>query len=184
MFGLIILPLIGLWFLFAIWAAGKINQYFWRDKEVTGVAELGQLLSLLLLTAFVFLLPLMDQIIAYPKWQQMCATTGDFEWGPGMDEEKAYGRELIVYGSMHETTIFPNIHVTYFSRQFKDVKTEELVLNMPHASYYKAKGMFHFPTASGNNQAILLHGCTNKIKSQKVINYLNQFNLKVIDDKS
>jgi hypothetical protein len=68
---------------------------------VTGVAELGQLLSLLLLTAFVFLLPLMDQIIAYPKWQQMCATTGDFEWGTGIDEEKAFGRELIVFGSIH-----------------------------------------------------------------------------------
>ncbi len=183
MFGLIILPLIGLWFWFAIWVAGKINQYFWRDKEVTGVAELGQLLSLLLLTAFVFLLPLMDQIIAYPKWQQMCATTGDFEWGTGIDEEKAFGRELIVFGSIHYTTIFPNIKVTYFSNEFKDAQTGELILSMPHA-VYSAEGMLYIPSSSGDRSAIFLPKCRTKDKDQKIIDYLNQFNLKVIEYKN
>ncbi len=137
-----------------------------------------------LMIAFLFLLPVMDQLIAYPKWQQLCATTGDFEWGPEMDEKKAFGRELIVFGNSHETTIFPNIHVTYFSRQFKDAQTGELILNMPHASYYKARGIFYLPSGSGDNRAIFLSECTTNDKDQKVINYLSQFNLKVIEYKN
>lgn len=185
MMGLFILGLLGLWLLFAIWLANKLTNYLWRNnRSQTTVITLARNLTKIVLVPLFILMPFWDQLIAYPKWQQLCSTTADFEWGPGMDEKKAFGRELIVYSEGHETTIFPNIHVTYFSNQFKDAKTGELVLNMPHADYYKAKGIFYLPSSSGDNRAIFLSTCYTSYKSQKINNYLNQFNLKVVEDKS
>lgn len=184
MIGLFVLGILGLWLWFAIWLAKKLNNYLWRKVDARTAGVLAPKITAALLTILVILLPFIDQIIAYPKWQQLCSTTGDFEWGPGMDEKKAFGRELIVFSTTHETTIFPNIHVTYFSNQFKDAKTGELVLNMPHADYYKAKGLFYLPSSSGDNRAIFLSTCYTSYKSQKISNYLNQFNLKVVEDKS
>ena len=184
MIGLFVLGMLGLWAWFAIWAAGKLSKYFWRNANTQSIATVGRRLTTLILTVLVILLPFWDQLIAYPKWQQLCATTGDFEWGQGMDEKKAFGRELVVYSTTHETTISPNIHVTYFSNQFKDAKTGELVLNMPHADYYKANGLFYLPSSSGDNRAIFLSTCYTSYKSKKISNYLNQFNLKVVEDKS
>lgn len=190
--GIFVLGILGLWVWFAIWLSGVIAKRIFTKKLAsnenvsnspashTAVRSMVRLILALLL----IILPFIDQLIAYPKWQQLCSTTGDFEWGPGMDEKKAFGRELVVYGTTHETTIFPNIHVTYFSRQFKDAQTGELVLNMPHASYYKARGVFYIPSDSGDNRAIFLSECTTKDKSQKVINYLSQFNLKVVEYKN
>lgn len=181
MIGLFVLGMLGLWVWFAIWAARKLSNYFWHKAGSPPSATVGRWFTTVALTAFIVLLPFLDQLIAYPKWQQLCATTGDFEWGPGMDEKKAFGRELIVSSNTHETTIFPNIEVTYFSRQFEDAQTGELILSMPHSSYYKAKGMFYFPSGSGDNRAVFLNQCTTRDKSQKVIDHLNQFNLKVVE---
>ncbi len=176
--GLFVLVVIGIWFVLAFKFSGWISNKYFKQGTTS------RMTIRVLLTCFLIILPFMDQLIAYPKWQQMCKTTGDFEWGPNMNEKTALGRELIVFSSIHETTTFPNIHVTYFSRQFKDAQTGELVLNMPHASYYKAKGMFYLPSDSGDNQAIFLSECTTKDKDQKIINYLNQFNLKVVEYKN
>lgn len=184
MIGIFVLGLLVLWLWFAIWASKKLNNHLWRKADAQPTKGLARMITAVLLTMLVILLPFIDQLIAYPKWQQLCSTTGDFEWGPGMDEKKAFGRELIVFSDTHETTIFPNIHVTYFSRQFKDAQTGELILNMPHASYYKAKGIFYLPSGSGDDRAIFLTRCTTKDKDQKVINYLSQFNLKVIEYKN
>jgi hypothetical protein len=186
MLGIFVIILMFLWAWLSVGVGSLLSKFFKRftTNAQTGAPNGWHTPVKLLCIAFAFLLPFMDQLIAYPKWQKMCATTGDFEWGPGMDEKKAFGRELIVFGTTHETTIFPNIHVTYFSNQFKDAKTGELVLNMPHADYYKAKGLFYLPSSSGNNGAVFLSTCYTSYKSQKISNYLNQFNLKVVEDKS
>lgn len=188
MMGLFVLGLLIFWTSLAFWLGSIISKKFFPLKEgsenngFSGIARYR--LIRVFITVFLFFLPVLDQIIAYPKWQQLCATTGDFEWGPGMNEEKAFGRDLIVYGSIHRMTIFPNIHVTYFSRQLKDSQTGELILNMPHASYYKAEGMFYIPSGSGDKDAILLSGCTTMDKGEEVTSYLNKFNLKVIEYKN
>jgi hypothetical protein len=53
---------------------------------------------ILVLSVLVFFAPILDQLIAYPKWQQLCKTTGDFEWGPGMDEKKAlFSQKFITF---------------------------------------------------------------------------------------
>lgn len=140
-----------------------------------------QTLVKFLMIAFLFLLPVMDQLIAYPKWQQLCATTGDFDWGPNMDEKKAFGRELIASNSTHETTIFPNIHVTYFSTEFNDAKTGQLIISMPHSEYYKARAMFYIPSGSGDNKAIFLSTCSTGSNTKPVVRFLNRFKLKIVD---
>lgn len=189
MIGLFVIGLFILWCWFALWLGRILANYLISLFTLQKLASSPFLqssvgwLGRVLLTFFVFSLPFIDQLIAYPKWQQLCSTTGDFEWGPGMDEKKALGRELILFATTHETTIFPNIHVTYLSKQFKDAQTGELILNMPHAAY-SASGMFYLPSSSGSRSAIFLNKCRTKYKSQKVMDYLNQFNLKVVEDRS
>jgi hypothetical protein len=186
--GLFVLGILGLWVWLAVWLSKKITTVIFTKMvyvgEDAGNASAShtaiRVATRLILALLLITLPFIDQLIAYPKWQQLCKTTGYFEWGPGMDEKKAFGRELLESNTTHETTIFPNIHVTYFSKQFKDAETGELVLNMPHSAYYKAIGMFYLPSDSGDNQAIFLPECRIYSDDKKVIDYLNQFNLKVV----
>jgi hypothetical protein len=184
MIGLFVIGILGLWVWFAIWLAKKLSSYLWRNSNTQRLTTtFARWITVAMLSLLFILLPFIDQLIAYPKWQQMCATTGDFEWGPNMDEKKAFGRELIVTSTTHETSIFPNIHITYFSTQFKDVKTGELVLNMPHSEYYKAKGMFYLPSSSGDSRAIFLSTCSTSSNSKAVIDYVSQYKLTIIGYK-
>lgn len=93
--GLIIFILI--WGSIAIWLGRLLSRTVFArftTNVTTGKPTAKGGLIKFLLIALVFLLPILDQLIAYPKWQQLCATTGDFEWGPGMDEKTAVGREV------------------------------------------------------------------------------------------
>jgi hypothetical protein len=137
---------------------------------------------ILVLSVLVFFAPILDQLIAYPKWQQLCKTTGDFEWGPGMDEKKAFGRGVIASTTTHEGTIFPKIHYLYFRQDFRDAETDELVLFMPHYEFTSANGIFQLPTAAGPSGAIFLNECSYFSESI-VTNYLNQFNSKIVGYK-
>jgi hypothetical protein len=187
--GLFILGMLGLWAWFALWLSGVIAKFVFAKRLSTASENAGGLslpltamrvavrfiLALLLIT-----LPFIDQLVAYPKWQQLCKTTGDFKWGPGMDERKAFGRELVSFMSIHDITIFPNIYATYYSRQYKDSTTGELILVTPHFSYNSATGMFYLPSDSGNRNAIFLTSCAPYSDDK---NILNRFNLKVIEYK-
>jgi hypothetical protein len=181
MLGLMILGLLGLWLWFAIWLANKLSSYVWRRSTTQStVIALARNVTTIALLLLLFLLPFIDQIIAYPKWQQLCNTTADFEWGPGMDEKKAFGRELVSYMSTHEITIFPNIKATYYSREYKDKESGELIIKLPHFSYNHAKGMFYLPSSSGNKNAIFLPSCAPYSGDDGI---LEQFNLKVVEYK-
>jgi hypothetical protein len=161
--GLLVLIAIALWGWFSLWLGKLISRWFARftfNKE-TGKTNLWHAPVKVLCIAFVFLLPFMDQLIAWPKWQQMCATTGDFEWGPGMDEKKAFGRDVVVVNErVTTTTIFPNIKIDYLGQYIYDAKTQELIFKKPHYSY-EAKGMFYIPSDSGDKAALFLQSCEN-----------------------
>jgi len=162
MMGVFILGLLGLWLWFAIWLANKLSSYLWRHNTTQStVIALARNVTTIVLLLLLFLLPFIDQIIAYPKWQQLCSTTADFEWGPGMDEKKAFGRDVVVVNErVTTTTIFPNIKVDYRGQYVYDAKTQELILRKPHYSY-KANGMFYLPSSSGNKAALFLPSCSN-----------------------
>lgn len=180
MIGIFVLGLLVLWLWFAIWASKKLNNHLWRKADAQPTKGLARMITAVLLTMLVILLPFIDQLIAYPKWQQLCSTTGDFEWGPGMDEKKAFGRELVSFMNVLDITIFPNIHAAYYRSMYKDKTSGELVIVLPHFSFNHAKGMFYLPSSSGDKGAIFLPSCAPYSGEESI---LKQFNLKVIEYK-
>jgi hypothetical protein len=137
----------------------KLFKRFTTNAQ-TGEPNGWQTLVKFLSIALVFLLPVLDQLIAYPKWQQLCATTGDFEWGPGMNEKKALGREVTAKYEYHQTTIFPNIKVEYSSKNLFDAKTQELIYRKPHFRY-SARALIYLPSGSGDKSAPFLASCVD-----------------------
>lgn len=158
--GLLVLMAIVLWGWFALWLGKRISRLFARFtfNKTTGRPHLWHTPVKVLCIVFVFMLPFMDQLIVWPKWQQMCATTGDFEWGPGMDEKKAFGREVVTKSERHEIIIFPNIKVRYWSDRMYDSKSGELVIEKLHDNYH-AEGFMYIPSDSGDKTAIFLPNC-------------------------
>ena len=129
----------------------------------------------------IILLPFIDQLIAYPKWQQMCATAGDFEWGPGMDEKKAFGRDVVFVSERVTTTsIFPNIKIDYTGFYIYDAKTQELIFKKPHYKY-SAEAFIFIPSDSGDRTALFLPTCESNSNANFVkILQLNQLEYKAI----
>lgn len=159
--GLIIFILI--WGSAAVWLGKLLSRTvfvrFTTNSTTGKPSAKGDLIKFMLI-AFVFLLPILDQIIAYPKWQQLCATTGDFEWGLGMNERTAVGREVTAKYEYHRTTIFPNIKVEYSSESIFDAKTHELIYRKPHFRY-SARAFMYLPAGSGNKSASFLTSCVD-----------------------
>lgn len=163
MIGLGILLFLCIWgviaFVIANLLCKTLFRRFTKDAETGETTNKGVLL-IFLLGALVFISPILDQLIAYPKWQQLCATTGDFEWGPGMDEKRAFGREYKADFKDEEFNIFPNVTVTTTGVYLYDAHNKELIFKIPHYEY-SANAMFRFPTAAGGNPAIFLTSCSN-----------------------
>jgi hypothetical protein len=157
--GLIIFILI--WGSIAVWLGKLLSRTVFArfiSNTNTGQPSAKSGLITFLLIALVFLLPILDQLIAYPKWQQMCATTGDFEWGPNMDEKKAFGREVTTKFKQTKTTIFPNIKIEYSTEYVYDAKTQEMIFKKPHYQY-SARAFIHLPSSSGDQTAPFLPPC-------------------------
>jgi hypothetical protein len=160
MMGIGVLVILILWGFASIGLGGYLSQFFKRftTNTQTGAPNGWQTSVKFLMVALVFLLPVLDQLIAYPKWQQLCATTGDFEWGPSMDEKKAFGREIIAKPEQIKTGIFPNIKVEYSSMSIYDAKTQELIFKKPNYAY-SARAFMYLPSGSGDKTAPFLPSC-------------------------
>jgi hypothetical protein len=190
--GLFILGMLGLWAWFALWLSGVIAKFVFAKRLSTASENAGGLslpltamrvavrfiLALLLIT-----LPFIDQLIAYPKWQQLCKTTGDFEWGPGMDEKTAFGREVLVVNErVTSQTIFPNIKIDFSGWYVYDAKTQELIFKKPHYSY-SAEAFLYIPSDSGNRNAIFLPECNDYTFFRKDDDIFEKLNLTQVEHK-
>lgn len=172
----------GLSLLIAHLLSKKLLRRFTTDATTGSISSKGVFITLLL-SVVVFFTPILDQLIAYPKWQQMCATTGDFEWGPGMDEKNAFGRKItLVSERVTTTTIFPNIKVDYSGWYVYDAKTQELIFKKPHYEY-SAEALIYLPSDSGNKTALFLPTCKNYTYFHKSDDILKKLNLTVVNDK-
>lgn len=187
MMGLFVLGLLIFWTSLSFWLGSIISKKFFPLKEgsekndYSGIARYR--LIRVLITVFLFCLPILDQIIAYPKWQQLCATTGDFEWGPGMDEGKAFGREVITVSKRVTTeSIFPNIKLDYRSWYIYDAKTNDLIFMKPHYSY-SSKAFFSVPSSSGDAITIILPECSNHSFRYKTDDIFEKLNLTVSEQR-
>jgi hypothetical protein len=164
MIGIGFFILIFIWGWVALWVGRKLSGFSFFTR-LTINSETGQSTGWdfpvkALLVSLVFLLPMADQIIAYPQWQQLCSHTGDFDYGSGMDEKKAFGRKVRTVFEEHETTIFPFIKVSYSSKQIFDANTDELIFEKPHYQY-SAQAFFYLPSSSGDKTAPLLSTCAD-----------------------
>lgn len=181
---------LGILLILAIWAglslmisrflSKKLLGRFTTDETTGNTSSKGVFITLLL-SVVVFFTPILDQLIAYPRWQQMCATTGDFEWGSNMDEKKAFGRDIIfVSERVTTTTIFPNIKIDYTGFYIYDAKTQELIFKKPHFKY-KAEALIFMPSDSGDRDALFLPTCESHTYPNFVKTYqLNQLEYKAI----
>lgn len=183
MSGIFLIIFLLAWSAASVGLGSLLSKFFKRftTNTQTGAPNGWQAPVRFLMIAFVFLLPVLDQLIAYPKWQQLCATTGDFEWGPGMDENRAFGREVIfVSERVTTTTIFPNIKIDYTGFYIYDAKTQELIFKKPHYQY-SAEALFYIPSGSGNKTALFLPTCESNSNANFVKTLqLNQLEYKAI----
>ena len=183
MLGIFLIILMLLWAWLSVGVGSLLSKFFKRftTNAQTGAPNGWHTPVKLLCIAFAFLLPFMDQLIAYPKWQQLCATTGDFEWGPSMDEKKAFGRDVVfVSERVTTTTIFPNIKIDYTGFYIYDAKTQELIFKKPHYQY-SAEALFYIPSGSGNKTALFLPTCESNSNANFVKTLqLNQLEYKAI----
>ncbi|OQW72679.1 MAG: hypothetical protein BVN35_13515 [Proteobacteria bacterium ST_bin11] len=162
MIGIGLIVFVCIWVVIAIWIGAKLSNIklfskFTKNNE-TGQPTTGHFLLRCLFVALVFLLPLIDQIIAYPKWRQLCEHSEDYEFGPNMDAKKAFDREIYLRFEHLEETIFPGVDVSYTVKYVLDAKTNQLILKKPHFNYH-ARAFLGLPVSSGGYPALLLKGC-------------------------
>jgi hypothetical protein len=159
----------------------KLFSTVTKNKE-TGRPTLEHFLLRCLFVALVFLLPLIDQIIAYPKWRQLCEHSEDYEFGPNMDAKKAFGREVYLKFEHPEKNIFPAVHVSYTVKYVLDAKTNQLILKKPHFNYH-ARAFLGLPLSSGDYPALLLQGCVeNYAIMDNGENLMKKLQLKEIEN--
>ena len=84
----------------------------------------------LLLIVLVFLLPIADEIVAYPRYYQMCEAAGKYEFAPGMDVFKASEREVFISETYDYILLFPHFEtlLTGSVPQQRNVKKDSGVI--------------------------------------------------------
>ena len=144
MTGIALIIFILIWGSIAVWL-GRIlsRKVFARftTNLTTGKPSKWTGLITFLTIAFVFLLPLADEIISYPAYSKMCQGTGQYEFAPGMDDKKVYRREYQIDLEEKRVQIFPvhkelslqeapssGVIVEISKRKIVDTKTRELLL--------------------------------------------------------
>jgi hypothetical protein len=92
--GLIIFVCI--WGAIAIWIGAKLSNFklFTRytQNAETGIPTWRDLPVKVGLIIFIFFLPLADEILSYPAYHKLCENGGKYQFAPGMDERKVFGR--------------------------------------------------------------------------------------------
>jgi len=186
MLGIFVLGMAGLWLWFTFWLGRVISKSLLEESRSgrSSSASIIRYFAHGLITVLVLVLPFIDQLLAYPKWQQLCSTTSDIEWAENINKEQVSGKTLVEILEEHETIIFPRLHVRYNSIKFEDVETGEIVAVMPHVSFHRPKSFFELPSAAGGGAgAIFLDSCSTSSKGKVVIRFLEKNKLTVIGYK-
>jgi hypothetical protein len=155
MIGLMIFGTISLWLVIAITLGVVLPKWFglksyWR-----------WMVSMVLIPLFAFA-PVADEVIAAPQIWRMCDSVHGYQFVNGMDEKKAYGRN--VYYRSRESNVEdifpPTVKVTLREGGYFDFDTEEPILY--RYSLHVKRGWLGMPAgSSGNTMAVLLNGCNS-----------------------
>lgn len=111
------------------------------------------------LFSLLFVAPLGDELLAWPQLRRLCTGEGRFEYGPGMDEQAAFGRTVYYRPSAAEETqtVFPGIPVRLSFHDYVDAHSGDVVLRF--RSVLPLGSMFAYPDAKGVRHPWLLREC-------------------------
>lgn len=136
MTGIALMIFLFIWGLIALW----LSKVFWRlinsfkkqprlENEAKSSSWQNSKTTLLqlALAALIFVLPIADEIVSYPSYYKMCEDGGKYEFAPGMDEKKAFGREHHVDLETKLMRLFPDFHILSPSEDAKRGVVVELV---------------------------------------------------------
>jgi len=157
MIGLMFLGVLIAWSAIALALGIKLPQWL-------GVKRFRPWASVLLVP-MIFFAPVADEIIAYPQMQALCKEVRGFQFAPGMDAQKAYGRTVYYQQPTSRLDIFPStVSVERMEMRYVDVTTQETVF---HAiDYGVTRGWLGVPAgSSGDKMAVLLKGCGADLKT-------------------
>ena len=172
MTGIALIIFIFIWGSIAVWLGRLLSKkvFAWLTTNLTtGKPNKWSGLINFLTIAFVFLLPLADEIISYPSYYQMCKDAGKYEFAPGMDAKKAFGREYHIDLEEKRVQIFPThkeleLHkapsngVVVDISKFKVIDTNSTELLLVGTRIKAVRSFFAIPW-DGGRTPWLLHGC-------------------------
>lgn len=153
MIGLFILGTMGAWVLLAI-ILGILIPHWLNLKH--------KVIVRIFLVPILILLPIMDEVIAYPQIKRMCKSVHGFQFVSGMSEENIHGR--IVYYNTRESHIdvFPSsVEAVLYEDGYFDYSTNEPIIY--GRSIAIRRGWLGMPAgSSGDKMTVILKGCSPK----------------------
>lgn len=148
--GLMLFGAVGIWMALSVaigsWLGGFVSAWYWR------------LVARVALVPLVFFAPVADEIIAWPKMQELCRGTDKYHFATGVNEQSAYGRTVYYRNGYREIrTLVAGPRVRIERGDYLDVTTKQPIL-----SYYTVEplsSMFAFPDAGGSRNTWILKSC-------------------------
>lgn len=155
MIGLLFYGAILLWLFFAIFMALKLPNWLNITRHLNAWS--------IAFGVLIFMLPVWDEVIAYPQIKYLCREGGDYKFVSPMNAEKAQGRQI--YSASREGAvwgIFPStVEIKRHEQWYRDAVTKEDILYRFGISV--KHGWLHVPAgSSGNFMPLLSKGCTFK----------------------
>lgn len=174
MSGIFLIIFLLVWGAVAVLLGNWLSKLFKRftTNAQTGTTNLAHYPLKGLLIAVVFLLPIADEIIAYPRYYQMCEGAG-YKFALGMDAKKAFRRPYYAKSEYEVMRLFPNSHllspnedknsgVVVELKKLKiiDTYTGEIILTSDGVK--PIHSLFAIPWEDGRHPW-LLHGCDENV---------------------
>jgi hypothetical protein len=173
MIGLLFFGVIGLWIAFAIWLGLKLPQWFkWKWSAFASA----------LLIPLILFAPVIDEVIAYPQMQALCAKGG---YELAMDEKSAQGRTIYNYSNLEPVQFWPSVEAQRLHVSYADATTHEPVIE-GYGFIRASNGFLGIPAgSSGNKMTLLLGTCASKrvesIGPNQIPSQFKSLNLIIID---
>lgn len=119
MIGIIFIAALVIWALIAL-GLSKLLWVIFRffvdrsqkgnGKETSSGHTLRNATLQLMLAVVIFFLPITDEIVAYPKYSEMCQEAGKYQFAPSMDARNAYKREYVMrFKGEKLISLFPKV---------------------------------------------------------------------------
>ncbi|CAG0990221.1 hypothetical protein MTYP_02243 [Methylophilaceae bacterium] len=128
----------------------------------------------LLLAMVIFFSPITDEIVAYPKYLEMCQEAGKYEFASSMDSKNAYGREYVMkFKDEKLVSLFPEVRELTNNKKPNSASVKKITVHLIDANTNELilESKIVVPVSSlsaipwdGRRIPWLLHSCTTDNK--------------------